>query len=219
MVANLKHEQVMKNAATAVRDEIEVVRKAWRLTRPETDYRDPMWLKSAASVAAKAGRLPKRGAYGSVINQLHGAGYHRMIDHVGIIKVDGERHVIFEPYESRCSMDTARRMANELAEKLQCRAWVSLCSWHVPGATIRITLAPLHDVAPVVANPPIVNRTPSQPENSSVGQQRAPQRLCHSGTRVAGCDATEIPQRMGPPARNASSGAAGRAALLERVCY
>jgi hypothetical protein len=61
-------------------------------------------------------------------------------------------------------------MASELAAKLQCRAWVTLRSWHVPGATIRITLAPLHSVATVVANPPTVNRTPSLPQDASVGQ-------------------------------------------------
>ena len=136
----------MKTRSSTIQRDIEAVRRAWHLTPPEA-YRDPHWLKSAATAAAKAGRLPKRRMYGTVINQLHDAGYHELVDHIGVVKVDGERHVIFEPYESRCKMDTARRMADELATKLQCRAWVSLCSWHVPGATIRITLAPLHTVA------------------------------------------------------------------------
>jgi hypothetical protein len=81
-----------------------------------------------------------------VINQLQNAGYGNAIDHYAVVRDDGERHVIFEPYESRCSMDTARRIASELAAKLQCRAWVSLRSWHNPGSTIRITLAPLATV-------------------------------------------------------------------------
>jgi hypothetical protein len=79
-----------------------------------------------------------------VTQQLRDAGYHDAMDHMGIIRVDGERHVILEPYESRCSMDTARRIASELAMRLGCKAWVSLVSWHYPGSTIRITLAPLH---------------------------------------------------------------------------
>jgi hypothetical protein len=97
-------------------------------------------------------------------------------------------------------MDTARRMASELAAKLQCRAWVSLRSWHVPGATIRITLAPLHTVAPVVANSPTVNRTTSLPQNATVGQQWP-----HGASaRVALC--RKFRRTTDPPADGSSPG-------------
>jgi hypothetical protein len=147
------------------------VRKAWRLTAPESYYREPRWLRAAASMAGKAGRLPKLNRWSSVIDQLHGAGYSRALDHIGIIREQGQRHVIFEPYECSCSMDTARRIAEELASKLKCRAWVSFCSWHVPGATIRITLAPLHTLASVATVVHRLNQIPSQPEVASVGGQ------------------------------------------------
>jgi len=148
------------------------VRKAWRLTAPESYYREPRWLRAAASMAGKAGRLPKLHRWSSVINQLHDAGYGRALDHIGIVREQGQRHVIFEPYECSCSMDTARRIAEELASKLKCRAWVSLCSWHVPGATIRITLAPLHTLAPVATVAHRLNQIPSEPEVASVSQPR-----------------------------------------------
>lgn len=128
--------------AEIVNHEIETVQRAWRLTTPEAGFREPRWFKAAASAAVKAGKLARRGYGGSVISQLHGAGYHKALDHMGVVCVDGERHVIFEPYESRCSMDTARRIAAELAILLRCDAWVSMRSWHYPGSTIRITLAP-----------------------------------------------------------------------------
>lgn len=122
--------------------EIDTVRKAWRLTTPEANYRDPQWLKSAASQAAKAGTFPKRKPYQTVLDLIFYAGYHAAIDHPAVIRIDGERHVILEPYESSCSMDTARRIAAELSTRLGCDAWASLKSWHFPGRTIRITLAP-----------------------------------------------------------------------------
>lgn len=147
------------------------IRKAWRLTAPESYYREPRWLRAVASMAGKAGRLPKLHRWSSVINQLHDAGYGCALDHIGIIREQGQRHVIFEPYECSCSMDTARRIAEELASKLKCRAWVSLRSWHVPGATIRITLAPLHTLATVASVEPPSNELTSQPKYVSVGQQ------------------------------------------------
>jgi hypothetical protein len=127
--------------AEIVNHEIETVRRAWRLTSPEAGFREPRWFKAAASAAVKAGKLAKRGYGGSVISQLHAVGYHKALDHMAVVRIDGERHVIFEPYESSCSMDTARRIAAELAILLYCDAWVSLRSWHYPGKTIRITLA------------------------------------------------------------------------------
>gem|GEM_PF-1710444 len=135
------------NMQQVIEQQIEAVRKAWRLTPPEPYYRDPQWLRSAAGQAAKAGRIPKRAAGELVIYLLSHIGYCKAIDHPAIECVDGERHVIFEPYESTCSMDTARRIAAELSSKLPCRAWVSLRSWHYPGSTIRITLAPLPTVS------------------------------------------------------------------------
>jgi hypothetical protein len=153
-----------------INDEIEAVRKAWKLILPELDYRDPKWLKSAATLAAKAGRLPKRGSYDSVISQLQRAGYEQAIDHMAVVRVDGQRHVVFEPYESSCSMNTARRMAKELAAKLNCEAWASLRSWHFPGSTIRITLAPLHTVATVATEAANANGTSIPRESATVGQ-------------------------------------------------
>jgi hypothetical protein len=144
-----------------VEQEVEAVRKAWRLVPPEPYYRDPQWLRSASSKAAKSGKLPKRSRWDSVISQLHYAGYDRAFDHIGIVRVDGERHVILEPYESRCSMDTARRIAAELADRLECRAWASLRSWHYPGSTIRITLAPLRSVATDATGIVVGKRGPS----------------------------------------------------------
>ena len=140
---NIKH----VNMQQVIEQEIEAVRKAWRLTPPEPYHRDPQWLRSAAGQAAKAGRLPKRSAGELVIHLLSHIGYCKAIDHPAIECVDGERQVIFEPYESRCSMDTARRIAKELAAILECDACVSMLSWHYPGSTIRITLAPLRSVA------------------------------------------------------------------------
>ncbi|HAC91618.1 MAG TPA: hypothetical protein DCF63_13470, partial [Planctomycetaceae bacterium] len=67
------------------------VRKAWRLTAPESYYREPRWLRAAASMAGKAGRLPKLHRWSSVINQLHDAGYGRALDHIGIIREQGQR--------------------------------------------------------------------------------------------------------------------------------
>lgn len=144
MIQSNRNERAIRSAniQRIVSQEIDAVRKAWRLTPPEANYREPLWFKSAATEATKAGRLPKRGYGGSVTSQLHAAGYHKALDHIAVVLVDGERHVIFEPYESRCSMDTARRIAAELAILLRCDAWVSMHSWHYPGLTIRITLAP-----------------------------------------------------------------------------
>ena len=127
--------------AEIVNHEIETVQRAWRLTPPEAGFREPRWVKAAASAAVKAGKLAKRGYGGSVISQLHCAGYHQALDHMAVVRIEGERFVILEPYESSCSMDTARRIATELAALLGCDAWVSLRSWHYPGKTIRITLA------------------------------------------------------------------------------
>lgn len=143
MIQSNRNERAIRSAniQRIVNQEIDAVRKAWRLTPPEAYYRDPQWLKSAASQASKAGTLPKRSSYESVLSLLGRAGYHKALDHMGVECVDGERHVIFEPYESRCSMDTARRIAAELAILLRCDAWVSMRSWHYPGSTIRITLA------------------------------------------------------------------------------
>jgi len=164
----------------------DTVRKAWKLTTPEPYYREPRWLRAAAYAAGKAGRLPALRRWDSVTNQLHGAGYQAALDHIGIVCEQGERYVIFEPYESRCSMDTARRMASELASKLQCRAWVSLRSWHVPGASIRITLAPSPTFASVATNEQSVNRMASQLEDATAG---------HSGPR--GASAKVAPERIG----------------------
>ena len=135
MIQSNRNELAIRSAniQRIVNQEIDAVRKAWRLTPPEANYREPLWFKSAATEAANAGRLPKRGYGGSVISQLHGAGYHQALDHMGVVCVDGERHVIFEPYESSCSMDTARRIAAELAILLRCDVWVSMRSWHYPS--------------------------------------------------------------------------------------
>ncbi len=161
------------NIRQIVEREIEAVRKAWKLTPPEPYYRDPRWLKSLASQAARAGKLPKRSSYDLVTQQLHDAGYHKAMDHMGIICVDGERHVILEPYESSCSMDTARRIASELATRLGCRAWASLRSWHYPGSTIRITLTPLHTKESDTNEDDGARGTPSQTENVSVDHRLA----------------------------------------------
>lgn len=118
------------NVAEIINHEIETVRRAWRLTPPEASYREPRWFKAAASAATKAGRLPKRGYGGSVIGQLHAAGFHQALDHMAVVRVDGERFVILEPYECSCSMDTARRIAKELAALLGCDAWVRVTESH-----------------------------------------------------------------------------------------
>jgi hypothetical protein len=123
-------------------DRFNIIRKAWNLVEPDPYNRDPKWLRIAASLAAKAGRLPRHFAGEPVLSLLFNAGYGRAIDHPAIERVDGVRRVILEPYESSCSMDTARRIAAEIAILLECDASVSLCSWHCPGSTIRITLAP-----------------------------------------------------------------------------
>lgn len=168
-----------------IEDRFNAIRKAWDLVEPSPYNRDPQWLRIAASRAAKAGRLPRRFAGESVIMMLHNAGYSRAIDHPAIEKVDGVRRVILEPYESSCSMDTARRIAEELAILLECDATVSLCSWHYPGSTIRITLAPLSTFASVATVASQSNGTPSPPEDASVGQQCPPRRVCQSGTGAA----------------------------------
>ncbi len=142
-------------------DRFNVIRKAWDLVEPDPYDRDPQWLRIAASRAAKAGRIPRRCAGELVIMMLAQAGYGRAIDHPAIESVDGVRRVIFEPYESRCSMDTARRMAAELAILLECDASVSLCSWHYPGLTIRITLAPMPTFARVASVAPPSNEWPA----------------------------------------------------------
>ena len=122
----------------------EAVRLAWNLTKPELSGSEPRWFRKAAIEAGKAGRLPKFKGFPSVRHQLVAAGYdYTFFDHPGVVEEDGERHMIFEPYESTCSMHEARRIARELAEKLQCRASVSMISWHNPGHTFRITFSPL----------------------------------------------------------------------------
>ncbi len=143
-------------------DRFNVIRKAWDLVEPSPYNRDPKWLRIAASLAAKAGRLPRHFAGESVLTLLSDAGYGRAIDHPAIERVDGIRRVILEPYESRCSMDTARRMAAEIAILLKCDARVSLCSWHYPGSTIRITLAPTPTFARVATVAPHSNEMASQ---------------------------------------------------------
>jgi hypothetical protein len=100
----------------------------------------------------------------------HRAGYDEAMDHTGIVRENGERHVILEHYESRCSMDSARRIADEIATRLSCKAWVSLRSWHYPGSTIRITLAPSHDKAPDASADARADGMPSQAQNATVGQ-------------------------------------------------
>jgi hypothetical protein len=130
-------------------DRFNVIRKAWNLVEPDRYDRDPQWLRIAATRASKAGRLPRRIGGEQVIMLLGRAGYNLAIDHPAIERVDGIRRVIFEPYESTCSMDNARRIAAELAILLECEASASLCSWHYPGSTIRITLEPLPSVATV----------------------------------------------------------------------
>jgi hypothetical protein len=145
-------------------DRFNVIRKAWGLVEPSPYNRDPKWLRIAASLAAKAGRLPRHFAGESVLTMLFDAGYGRAIDHPAIERADGVRRVILEPYESRCSMDTARRMAAEIAILLKCDASVSLCSWHYPGSTIRITLAPSPTFATVATVAPLSNGMTSQQE-------------------------------------------------------
>ncbi|MDZ4850823.1 MAG: hypothetical protein SGI77_16165 [Pirellulaceae bacterium] len=177
------------NIQQIVNQEIDAVRKAWRLTPPETDYRDPRWLRSASRQASKAGKLPKRHPCDSVMSQLHQAGYHKAIDHMTVVHVDGERHVILEPYESSCSMDTARRIAAEFANRLGCKAWVSLRSWHYPGSTIRITLAPLHTLASDATQDADVNEMPTDAENATAGHlcphdASAKVALRHSGATI-----------------------------------
>ena len=152
-------------------DRFIVIRKAWDLVEPSPYNRDPKWLRIAASLAVKAGRLPRHFAGESVLTLLFDAGYGRAIDHPAIERVDGIRRVILEPYESSCSMDTARRMAAEIAILLKCDANVSLWSWHCPGSTIRITLAPSPTFALVATVAPRPNGMPSQPKAASVGQQ------------------------------------------------
>lgn len=151
-------------------DRFNVIRKAWDLVEPSPYNRDPKWLRIAASRAAKARRLPRHFAGESVLSMLFDAGYGRAIDHQAIEMVDGVRRVILEPYESRCSMDTARRMAAEIAILLKCDASVSLCSWHYPGLTIRITLAPSPTFARVATVAPHSNGMTNQPKVASVGQ-------------------------------------------------
>jgi hypothetical protein len=180
-------EQARKDAKLRQKhaDRFNAIRKAWNLVEPDRYDRDPQWLRIAASRAAKAGRIPRRFAGESVIMMLSHAGYSRAIDHPAIEIVDGVRRVILEPYESRCSIDTARCMAAEIAILLKCDASVSLCSWHNPGATIRITLAPSPTFESVATVAPHSNGMPSQPEVASVGQQWPLQRVCHYGTRAS----------------------------------
>jgi hypothetical protein len=143
-------------------DRFNAIRKAWGLVEPSPYNRDPKWLRIAASRAVKAGRLPRHFAGDSVLTRLFDAGYGRAIDHPAIERVDVIRRVILEPYESRCSMDTARRMASEIAILLKCDASVSLWSWHCPGSTIRITLAPTPTFARVATVAPHLNEMASQ---------------------------------------------------------
>lgn len=163
-----------------------VIRKAWDLVEPDPYDRDPQWLRIAASHAAKAGRIPRRYAGELVIMMLAQAGYGRAIDHPAIERVDGVRRVILEPYESRCSMDTARRMAAEIAILLKCDASVSLCSWHYPGSTIRITLAPSPKFARIATVAPHSNGITNHSEVASVGQQWPHVQECQFGTRDLG---------------------------------
>jgi hypothetical protein len=141
-ISRIEQARIDARLRQEMEDRLNVIRKAWDLVEPDSYDRDPQWLRIAASRAAKAGRLPRRIGGELVFMMLARAGYGRAIDHPAIERVDGIRKVIFEPYESSCSMDTARRMAAELAIRLECDARVSLCSWHYPGFTIRITLAP-----------------------------------------------------------------------------
>ena len=159
----LRREEIVMSP---VEREIAAVRKAWKLATPEANYRDPQWLRAAATLAARLGKLPKRYPGATVLSQLHDAGFHKALDHAGIVRVAGQRYVILEPYESSCSVETTRRIARELAAKLSCRAWVSRRSWHKPGSTIRITLAPgdsqmAHDGR----RTPETQNTATRPEN------------------------------------------------------
>lgn len=170
-ISRIEQARIDARLRQEMEDRSNVIRKAWDLVEPDLYDRDPQWLRIAASRAAKAGRLPRRVGGELVFMMLARAGYGRAIDHPAIERVDGIRKVIFEPYESSCSMDTARRIAAELAIRLECDARVSLCSWHYPGFTIRITLAPsptFVPVAPVSRGP---NATPNQPDVASVGQR------------------------------------------------
>ncbi len=169
-------------------DRFNVIRKAWDLVEPRPYNRDPKWLRIAASRAAKAGRLPRHFASESVLTMLFDAGYGRAIDHPAIERVDGIRRVILEPYESRCSMDAARQMAAEIAILLECDASVSLRSWHCPGSTIRITLAPTPTFARVATVALQSNATSSKRQDASVGQLWPPRRICQSGTRRLKCN-------------------------------
>lgn len=174
-------------------DRFNAIRKAWGLVEPESYNRDPQWLRRAASLAANAGRLPRRKAGELVLSTLSLAGYGRAIDHPAIEKVDGIRKVIFEPYESSCSVDTARLMAAELAIRLECDASVSLRSWHYPGLTIRITLAPKPTFAPVSTFASHSNGIANQQEDASVGHPWPHVRVCQFGTT----DSAQ-PTLMGP---------------------
>lgn len=123
--------------------EVDAVRKAWGLTPPTHPYRDPRWFKKAIRDAEKAGRLPRRNnAYDNhnCVCYLRNCGFSQMIDHHAVIVADGERHVIFEPYD--IGTEKAQQLAKQLGDALNCEAWVSLKSWHYPGRTIRVTLAP-----------------------------------------------------------------------------
>ncbi|MCA9195478.1 MAG: hypothetical protein KDB03_27090 [Planctomycetales bacterium] len=175
-------------------DRFNVIRKAWDLVEPSPYSRDPKWFRIAASRAAKAGRLPRHFVGEPVLSLLFNAGYGRAIDHPAIERVDGIRRVILEPYESSCSMDTARRIAAEIAILLECDASVSLCSWHCPGSTIRITLAPSPPFAPVATDAAPSHGAPSPQEVATVGHR-------WPTARLPKWHATEMrsPQRMGPP--------------------
>jgi hypothetical protein len=55
-------------------------------------------------------------------------------------------------------------MAAEIAILLKCDASVSLCSWHYPGLTIRITLAPTPTFATIATVSPHLNGMTNQQE-------------------------------------------------------
>jgi hypothetical protein len=174
-------------------DRFNAIRKAWNLVEPDRYDRDPQWLRIAATRASKAGRLPRRIGGELVIMLLGRAGFNLAIDHPAIERVDGIRRVIFEPYESTCSMDNARRIAAELAILLECDASVSLCSWHYPGSTIRITLEPLPTFAPVATK----DATPTMSPTLHTTRQ-CPRSGPHNAS-------ASTPQRTGPTRKNQRS--------------
>lgn len=102
--------------------EIQAVRKAWKMKKPEYNVL-PRWFTSAVGIKSIA-----------IMNGIDS----RLVDHWGTVTKDGQRVAVFEPYESAVSTDKAREIAADLANRFGFKYYVSLRSYWYPGFTIRV---------------------------------------------------------------------------------